>query len=67
MTVAVALLVLGYIVGEVNKGTGSDVDVRVEEEAVGGEYDLADESSQSPKSDRHPSPQKSGPEPQYSY
>lgn len=64
MVVAVRLLVS---IGSVE--IVADVEARAEEKIDddGVTVELPDEASQSPKPDRQPSPQKSGPEPQYSY
>ena len=66
MVVAVKLLVS---VGVVEIVADIDVEARAEEKIDddGVTVELPDEASQSPKPDRQPSPQKSGPEPQYSY
>lgn len=66
MVVAVKLLVSIVIVEIV---ADIDVEARAEEKIDddGVTVELPDEASQSPKPDRQPSPQKSGPEPQYSY
>lgn len=68
--VAVAFVVSDKGVGEVGGLVDADAEARAEEEAIdddGVTVELAGDESQSPKRDRHPSPQKSGPEPQYSY
>ena len=66
MVVAVRLLVS---IGSVEIVADTDVEARAEEKIDddGVTVELPDEASQSPKPDRQPSPQKSGPEPQYSY
>lgn len=66
-------LLLSYRVAGRDKNAvdaDADVEARAEAEAFdddGVTVELIDEALQSPKPDKHPSPQKSGPEPQYSY
>jgi hypothetical protein len=65
VAVAVKLLTSVDIV-DVEGVPYADADGRVNEEVIDDE-EFADELSQSPKPERHPSPQKSGPDPQYWY
>lgn len=66
----VAFWVSDAAAGDVEGVLDTDAEARAEGEAIdddGVTVELAKDESQSPKPDRQPSPQKSGPEPQYSY
>jgi hypothetical protein len=69
VALAVAFLV-SSTTGEVEVWMYVDADARAEDDAIdddGVTVEFCKDESQSPNPDRQPSPQNSGPEPQYSY